>query len=158
MGKGEGKGTGFSRGRRVWVVLLAALLTVLVIVLFMYVRCGEQLAEAKREGEALQTKLDALQSRSIVPQRDAGQLKKQGFLKLEEDLATDLMHHRELIPYKGVLGGTMGFYSQKDIHVLTSRWVLAAFEDGHVGGHMLLEYAVSPGGEIQWKVISSYLD
>jgi len=56
------------------------------------------------------------------------------------------------------MGGTMGFYSQKDIHVLTSRWVLASFEDGHIGGRMLLEYDVSSGGEIQWKVISAYLD
>jgi len=158
MGTAEGKGAVFSRGRYVWMVLSAALLTLLVIVLFQYVHCGEQLAEAKREGEALQAKLDALQSRSVVPQGDAGQLKEQGFSKLEENLATDLMQHRELIPYKGVLGGTMGFYSQKDIHVLTSRWVLASFEDGHIGGHMFLEYAVSPGGEIQWKVISSYLD
>jgi len=158
MGKVEGKGAGFSRERRIWMVLSAALLTVLVIVLFQYVHCGEQLAEAKREGEALQAKLDAFQSRSVVPQEDAGQLKEQGFSKLKEDLATDLMQHRELIPYKGVLGGTMGFYSQKDIHVLTSRWVLASFEDGHIGGHILLEYAVSRGGAIQWKVISAYLD
>lgn len=158
MATAEGKGAVFSRKRFLWVVLFAALLTLFVIVFFMYVRCGDELATARKEGEALQAKLDVLQSRSVVPQGDAGQLKEQGFSKLEEDLATDLMQHRELIPYKGVLGGTMGFYSQKDIHVLTSRWVLAAFEDGHIGGHMLLEYTVSPGGEIQWKVISSYLD
>ena len=68
------------------------------------------------------------------------------------------MQHRELIPYEGVMGGTMGFYSQKDIHILSSRWVLAAFEDGHIGGHMLLEYRVDPGGKIHWRVIVAYLD
>ncbi len=93
-----------------------------------------------------------------MPAGNVAQLQKKGLSHLEEDLATDLMGHRELIPYKGVMGGTMGFYSQKDIHVLTSRWVLASFEDGHIGGRMLLEYDVSSGGEIQWKVISAYLD
>lgn len=149
----KGKGTGFSRERRVWMVLTASLLILLGIVFFQYVRCGEQWATAKREGEALQAKLKA-----SALGGDVRGLQKQGLSQLEEALAADLMEHRELIPYKGVMGGTMGFYSKKDIYVLTSRWVLAAFEDGHIGGHMLLEYAVSPRGEIQWKVVSAYLD
>ena len=157
MGGVTGKGVGFSRERRVWMVLFAALLAALVIVLFQYVHCGEQLAAAKREGEALQTKIDALQGSSLS-KGDITYLNKQGISRLEEDLATDLMRHKELIPYKGVMGGTMGFYSKEDIHVLNERWVMASFEDGHIGGTMLLEYKVSRGGEIQWKVISAYLD
>lgn len=158
MGTVEVKGVGLSKERYVWVVLSAALLTLLVIVLFQYVHCGKQLAEAKREGEALQVRLDAFQRGSSLPNRDIAHVNKQGISRLKEDLATDLMGHRELIPYKGIMGGTMGFYSKDNIHILTSRWILAAFEDGHIGGHMLLEYTVSPGGEIQWKVISAYLD
>ena len=150
MGGVIGKGARFSRERRVWMVLTSALVTVLGIVLFQYVRCGEQLAAAQRKGESLQAKLDA-----SALGGDVGELQKKG---LEEALSADLMGHRELIPYEGVMGGTMGFYSKEDIHVLTSCWVLASFEDGHIGGHMLLEYAVSPGGEIRWKVISAYLD
>jgi heme exporter protein D len=154
----ERKGAGFSRERYVWVALSVALLTAVVILLVHYVPCRKQLAEAKRQGEATQAKLDALQGRSLLPGTDRGELNKQGLSTRGEALAVDLMRHRELIPYKGVMGGTMGFYSKKDIHVLTSRWVMASFEDGHIGGQMLLEYAVSPGGEIQWKVISAYLD
>jgi len=154
----KGKGAGFSKERYVWMVLFVVLLTLLVIVLFKYVHCWEQLTEAKREGEALQAKLNAFQRGSLLPGGDVVQLKKKGLSNREENLATDLMRHRELIPYKGVMGGTMGFYSKQDIHVLTSRWVMASFEDGHIGGRMLLEYAVSPGGEIQWKVITAYLD
>ena len=154
----KGKGAGFSRERYVWMVLSVALLTVLVIVLFKCVHCGEQLTEATREGEALQAKLNAFQRGSLLPGGDVVQLKKKGLSNLEENLATDLMRHKELIPYKGVMGGSMGFYSKQDIRVLTSRWVLASFEDGHIGGQTLLEYDVSPGGEIQWKVISAYLD
>jgi len=154
----KGKGAGFSKERYVWMVLSVAVLALFIIVFFKYVHCGEQLQEAKREGEALQAKLDAFQRGSLLPGGDVAQLKKKGLSNLEEKLAGDLMRHRELIPYKGVMGGTMGFYSKQDIHVLTLRWVMASFEDGHIGGHMLLEYAVSPGGEIQWKVISAYLD
>ena len=154
----KGKGAGFSKERYVWMVLSAALLTLLVIVLFQYVRCEEQLAETRKEGEALQAKLNAFQRGSLLPGGDVVQLKKKGLSNLEENLATDLMRHKELIPYKGVMGGSMGFYSKQDIHFLTSRWVMASFEDGHIAGQMLLEYDVSPGGEIQWKVISAYLD
>jgi hypothetical protein len=158
MIRDKGKGAGFSRERYIWMILSVALLTLLVIVLFKNVHCGEQLTETQKEEAALQAKLDAFQRDSSLPGGDVVQLQKKGLANLEEALATDLMGHRELIPYKGVLGGTMGFYSKKDIHILSSRWVLAAFEDGHIGGHMLLEYAVSPGGAIQWKVISAYLD
>ncbi len=73
-------------------------------------------------------------------------------------LKLDLVKHPELITYKGVLGGTMGFYFENKIWVLTDKWVLAWFEDGHVGGYILLEYTVSDDGKISWKVIDSYLD
>jgi len=68
------------------------------------------------------------------------------------------MKHNELIPYGGVLGGTMGFWSESDIHVLTLKWVFASFDDGHILEHMLLEYKVSDDGKISWKVLASYLD
>ena len=85
-------------------------------------------------------------------------LKEQGLTDPINDLKSDLIKHPELIPYKSVLGGTMGFYSKDNIWILTEKWVLALFEDGHVGGHILLEYTVSDKGEISWKVIGSYLD
>ena len=52
----------------------------------------------------------------------------------------------------------MGFYSEDNIWILTKKWALALFEDGHIGGYILLEYTVSDNGEISWKVIDSYLD
>jgi hypothetical protein len=75
-----------------------------------------------------------------------------------KDIVSDLMKHPELIPHKGVLGGTMGFYSEQNIKVLNSKWVLAQFEDGHIGGWMLLEYKVLKSGSISWKVIDSFLE
>jgi hypothetical protein len=52
----------------------------------------------------------------------------------------------------------MGFYSREDIHIVSSKWALAVFEDGHIRGNMLLEYEVTPDGEIYWKVVSAHLD
>jgi hypothetical protein len=60
-----------------------------------------------------------------------------------------------MIPFKGVLGGKMAFLKEK-IFIISDRWVLAYFEDGHINGNMLLSYSVK-NGNISWKVIDSYL-
>jgi hypothetical protein len=73
------------------------------------------------------------------------------------DLRRDLLAHRELIPYEGVLGGTMAFI-EESISLLSTRWVFAEFEDGHIQGRCLLSYEVGPGAHISWKVLSATLD
>jgi len=73
------------------------------------------------------------------------------------DLLADLEKHPELIPFKGVLGGTM-FFSASESAVLSPNWVLGYFEDGHIGGHCLLEYRVQPGGHVFWKRLAAKLD
>ena len=85
------------------------------------------------------------------------ELQREGFTGQLKDIVADLKMHTELIPYKGILGGTMGFYGDNDIHVLTNRWVFAYFQDGHISGYMLLRYNIN-NGSISWKVIDSYLD
>ena len=88
---------------------------------------------------------------------DIQAMKKKGLADPVRDIIADLKQHRELIPYKGTLGGTMNFYDDGKIWILTKKWVLAYFEDGHVAGYLLLEYDVSQGGRIAWKTIASYL-
>lgn len=85
------------------------------------------------------------------------ELQRKGFTGQLKDIAADLKMHNVLIPYKGILGGTMGFYGDNDIHILTNRWVFANFQDGHISGYMLLRYDIN-NGSISWKVIDSYLD
>lgn len=84
------------------------------------------------------------------------ELQRTGFTGQLKDIVSDLKTHSELIPYKATLGGTMGFYGDNDIHVLTNRWVFAYFEDGHISGYMLLRYDITKG-TITWEVIDSYL-
>jgi hypothetical protein len=86
---------------------------------------------------------------------DINEMKKSGLRNPVQDIISDLQKHRELIPYKGILGGEMGFYYKNEIRVLTNKWVLAYFEDGHYGGYLLLEYLVNSNGKITWKRIAA---
>ncbi len=85
-------------------------------------------------------------------------LKKMGLKNPVNDIIADLMKHNELIPYPGVLGGKMGFHSEKDIYVVSTRLVRASFDDGHKEEWMLLEYQVTGRNKISWKVLESYLE
>lgn len=86
------------------------------------------------------------------------ELRSMGLGNPVSDLRADLKGHPELIPHKGTLGGTMGFHFPDRIHVLSSQWVLAYFEDGHFGGHVLLKFAVTDKGLISWTTVDSFLD
>lgn len=83
-------------------------------------------------------------------------LKLKGFEGTVQDIINDLVKHDELIPYKGALGGKMGFYNEDKIYVLSDKWVFAYFEDGHAYGYMLLSYSID-NNNISWKVIDSYI-
>ncbi len=67
-------------------------------------------------------------------------------------LRNDLMTHPELIPVEPSLGGKMGFYDPAQIRILSDRWVMAGFEDGHNAGKLLLRYRIDDG-EIRWEVL-----
>jgi hypothetical protein len=69
----------------------------------------------------------------------------------------DLVRHRELIPYAGMEGGTMRFYPSQ-CRVITPGWAYGYFEDGHVAGHGLFEYATDRGGRYRWKLIAAKLE
>jgi len=82
-------------------------------------------------------------------------MKEKGLMNPVEDIISDLQKHRELIPYKGVLGGTMAFYDKNEIWVLTDKWVFAYFDDGHISGYLLLQYFVHDNGKITWQKIAA---
>ncbi|MDZ4803913.1 MAG: hypothetical protein SGI90_03485 [Candidatus Eisenbacteria bacterium] len=69
------------------------------------------------------------------------------------DIARDLQGHPELLSVIPApeMGGKFGFYNPLGIHLLTTKWVLAEFDDGHGSGHMLLEFSVRDSGKIAWK-------
>ena len=85
-------------------------------------------------------------------------LKRRGLSDPVSQLPADLMAHPDLIPFKGVVGGTMGFRAPEDITILSPTWVFARFDDGHVMGSCLLEYEILPDTTIHWKLIKAQLD
>lgn len=78
----------------------------------------------------------------------------QGLQNPINDLVQDLMKHKELIPCKGTLGGTPGFYNPNGITVLSKKRVIADFDDGHVEGTIELTFSVS-NGAISWTVLQA---
>jgi hypothetical protein len=84
-------------------------------------------------------------------------LKGRGLNNPVQDIRQDLLRHPELIPFDGTHGGAMQF-SSNYIGLLSSQWVFARFEDGHVAGQCLLRYRVRSGGRIEWEVLGAYLD
>ena len=110
-----------------------------------------------REGWAGQVSAARLSQRMLLSEFDISDLKKRGLKDPVNDLRRDLMRRRELIPFEGVLGGTMGFV-EASIAPLSRQWVYAEFEDGHIGGRCVLSYEVGADGGLSWRVLSAALD
>lgn len=152
-----------------WLAVTAVAILLSVLLLVRNAAQRTDLRALQAEKEELVAQVTDLQARcQDYEQRIKNQpglqpgkvdeLKKKGLEHPVADLVADLQKHPELIPYKGVLGGTMAFGFPDKIYVLTDRYVLAYFEDGHIAGWMLLEYTVGRGGKISWRVTDAYLE
>lgn len=124
---------------------------------------NEKIEELTKENEGLKDSLpDVIRAQFLhqpkLSSREIQELKNKGLKNPVNDVIADLMKHNELIPYQGALGGKMGFYSEKDIYVVSTKMVRASFDDGHTDGWMLLEYQVTDKSNILWKVLESYLE
>ena len=125
----------------------------------------EELEQSKKDFEQIPksleetTKQSTIKSDSVIELHpwDIKEMKRRGLKEPVKEIISDLMQHKELIPYEGSVGGTMNFYSEGQIRILTNKWVLAYFEDGHNGGYLLLEYEVTNDGRINWKTLASYI-
>ncbi len=95
---------------------------------------------------------------STLDESDIEDLRRQGLEDPARQLRESLAGHAELIPFPGVLGGTMMILPDDKIALLRPPYAFAEFDDGHVGGVMLLKYAVLPGGRIEWKRLWAALD
>ena len=82
-------------------------------------------------------------------------IKDKGITEPEKYITEDLFNNPKLIPYAGVLGGTMRFWK---VTLLGDRWAIAYFEDGHVGGRVLLKYTIKKDHTIKWTILDKYLE
>ncbi len=95
---------------------------------------------------------------TLLDLSDIEDLRRQGLAEPVRQLRDSLIAHPELIPVSGVHGGKMGFHDLDGIILLTPPYVFASFEDGHIGGSMLLEYEVVPGPRVLWKSLWAAAD
>lgn len=101
----------------------------------------------KVENDSLQQELLLLESRSPVVFSEAFDTIQNPETFIVEALKSD----PELIPEKGVLGGTMQFINTE---ILNERFIWAEFEDGHINGQAIYQYRLSKEGKPQFKLIS----
>ncbi len=83
-------------------------------------------------------------------------LRKLGYRNPEEELVAELIERPDLLPPIGQVGGTP-YFVPGQTHLLTDRWVLATFEDGHVRGRALFAFEPTETG-LDWRLVSWYLE
>jgi hypothetical protein len=84
---------------------------------------------------------------------EIARLQRGGLTNPELDLREDLISKQNILLPKGSLGGTMAI---RDVKILTDRYALAYFEDGHNGGYILLRFSIESDKRIAWKVLDYY--
>jgi len=89
---------------------------------------------------------------SVMTEFDLRELKQLGLADPVRDLTDDLKKRGDLIPMKGVLGGTMAFHDPAR-WAFSRYWAIADFDDGHIAGIAMLKYAVAQGGKITWTLV-----
>jgi hypothetical protein len=93
----------------------------------------------------------ALSHSVLLDEYELAQLRVEGLTDPVLQLRESLKAHTQLIPDPSTSGGTMVFVPGEHIVLLQRPYVFAQYSDGHVGGYMLLEYALDPAGSITWK-------
>lgn len=69
----------------------------------------------------------------------------------EAFIAEDLRQRSELIPLDAVLGGTMAF---RKIQVLSDKWVMTIYDDGHIQGQAIFEYRLTPEKNLEYDLVT----
>lgn len=106
------------------------------------------------ERDTLRQTIETLeQTLPVIDEFERHLIEKMGF-ESEMEITSDLLSKPELIPYKGVLGGTMTFISAD---LINDKWVYARFEDGHIMGSGVFEYKVNDDQSITWQVVKTIM-
>lgn len=119
----------------------------------------QQLENVLEENIKLKEELQQLKFNSTdskLPELANFELKKKNYLGSPKDIIAELVKRPELIPYEGVLGGEL-FIREEGAKVLSHEWIFAPFDDGHIGGYLLIHYSIVDGKPGDWKVLDSYV-
>jgi hypothetical protein len=73
-----------------------------------------------------------------------------------EHYVDSVLHSRpDKIPLEAILGGTMSFGK---VELLSSKWLISEYDDGHIMGRTLFEYQISEDGQVDFKPIRTIED
>jgi hypothetical protein len=149
-----------------WLTTLVLMIACLVLFGKLH-QSREGLNRCETESADLREQLDVANIAPLLPSQRETQsslsdyelrrLQRKGLGNPVFELIQDLAARPDLIPAEAFFGGTMHIVPGESL-VLTDRWVLAGFEDGHVRGNLWLEYDVDQAGRISWKVLGWYLN
>ncbi|HET9950331.1 MAG TPA: hypothetical protein VFS09_00920 [Candidatus Eisenbacteria bacterium] len=92
------------------------------------------------------------EKRDLLESVERDWLRRAGFTAPAESLRADLLRHPELIPTKGVVGGTMAFRPEA-IYLLPGGHVWAIADDGHIETALLLRYEMRRDTTVEWSVV-----
>lgn len=70
----------------------------------------------------------------------------------ETFIENKLREKTDLIPLNSVLGGSMQF---RNIQLLSSEWLIADFEDGHVQGRAIYKYKLINNDQLEFELLDS---
>jgi hypothetical protein len=110
---------------------------------------GRLQTENEHLRQSLQEDLEHPEVRVASQAAWLAELRANGLTDPPAELVQDLRSHPELIQLKAVLGGTMRFSGP---FTVTDRWVIAAYEDGHISGCGVFAYEVKDG-RISWHLV-----
>lgn len=112
--------------------------------------------------DSLKSKSDALKSQndSLITvinywfneKYDANALFNIGINNPKDFIIKSLRAKPEIIPIKGVLGGTMRF---GNVEILSHKWIIADFDDGHILGSAIFRYYLNDKKELEFQLIES---
>jgi len=112
-----------------------------------------QISDYALRGKFLEGENESLR-RAIPPGPDWDQRVTESMTNPRERVLEDLLSRRDLLPWEGVLGGTMKIQRDRDVWFFGPSWCLAYVEDGHIGGYMLLSYKIRETG-IKWDLLDA---
>ena len=67
-------------------------------------------------------------------------------------IKNQLRNQPDKIPLSPVLGGNMEF---RKIDIISEKWLLAIYDDGHVQGKAIMEYDLQQDGSVKYTVVAT---
>lgn len=114
----------------------------------------QQLSLASEELKRARALITADRGDHALPHPEWEKLKKSARPDPQAWLTESIVSREDLIPWKGIHGGTMKIYDPSLVWFVGPRWCIAWVEDGHIGGYILLRFDPE-AEEPQWSLVDS---